>query len=68
MDDDLLEQYRKEAAAAMEKESLKRIAETVDVEYESKLKSTSLHQVEDMIGALLSRLGAVRAALDGHGG
>ena len=49
MDDELLEQYRKEAAAAMEKESLKRIAETVDVEYESKLKSTSLHQVEDMI-------------------
>jgi len=68
MDDDLLEQYRKEAAVAMEKESLKRIAETVDVGYESKLKSTSLHEVEDMIGALLSRLGAVRAALDGHGG
>ena len=32
MDDDLLEQYRIEAAAAMEKESMKRIAETVDVE------------------------------------
>ncbi|RAH14814.1 MAG: hypothetical protein CMB20_002525 [Methanobacteriota archaeon] len=68
MDDDLLEQYRIEAAAAMEKESMKRIAETVDVEKEAKLKSSSLHDVEDLVGALLARLGPVRAALDGHGG
>ena len=43
MEDDLLEQYRIEAAAAMEKESMKRIAETVDVEKEALLKSSSLH-------------------------
>ena len=68
MEDDLLEQYRIEAAAAMEKESMKRIAETVDVEKEALLKSSSLHDVEDLVGALLARLGSVRAALDGHGG
>ena len=68
MDDDLLEQYRIEAAAAMEQESIKRIAETSDPEKDAVLRKTSLHEVDDMVGAILARLGPVRAALDGHGG
>ena len=68
MDDDLLEQYRLEASAAMEEESLKRIAESTDPEREEFLRNSSLFEVDDLVGALLSRLGAVRAALDGHGG
>ncbi len=68
MDDDILEQYRLEAAAAMEVEAKRRIAETTDVEQDEILKNTSLDDVEDLVPALLARLGQVRAALDGHGG
>jgi Fe-S cluster biogenesis protein NfuA len=68
MDDDLLERYRIEAAAAMEQESMKRIAETSDPEKDAALRQTSLHEVEDMVAAIFARLGPVRAALDGHGG
>jgi len=68
MDDDILEQYRREAAAAMEVESQRRIAESSDVENDEKLRNTSLVDVEDLVPALLARLGQVRAALDGHGG
>ena len=32
------------------------------------LRNTSLDDVEEMVPALLARLGQVRAALDGHGG
>ncbi|CAI8157015.1 MAG: Uncharacterised protein [Methanobacteriota archaeon] len=68
MDDDILEQYRLEAAAAMQDEAAKRIAEIVDPEEDERLRNISLHQIEDLVPALLARLGPVRAALDGHGG
>lgn len=68
MDDDILEQYRLEAAAAMEVEAKRRIAETTDVEHDEDLRNSSLDDVEEMVPALLARLGQVRAALDGHGG
>ena len=68
MDDDILEQYRLEAAAAMEVEAKRRIAETTDVEQDENLRNSSLDDVEEMVPALLARLGQVRAALDGHGG
>lgn len=68
MDDDILEQYRLEAAAAMEVEAKRRIAETSDAEMDEILRKTSLNDVDDLVPALLARLGQVRAALDGHGG
>ena len=68
MDDDILEQYRLEAAAAMQDEASKRIAEIVDPEEDERLRNISLHQIQDLVPALLARLGPVRAALDGHGG
>ena len=68
MDDDILEQYRLEAAAAMEVEAKRRMAESTDVENDEILRNTSLSEVEDLVPALLARLGQVRAALDGHGG
>ncbi|MCH1527676.1 MAG: NifU family protein [Candidatus Poseidoniaceae archaeon] len=68
MEDDILEQYRLEAAAAMEVEANKRIAESSDVEMDEALRNSSLYDLEDIVPALLSRLGPVRAALDGHGG
>ena len=68
MDDDILEQYRLEAAAAMQDEASKRIAEIADPEEDERLRNISLHQIEDLVPALLARLGPVRAALDGHGG
>ena len=33
-----------------------------------RLRNTSLYEIEDLVPALLARLGQVRAALDGHGG
>ena len=65
MDDDILEQYRLEAAAAMQDEASKRIAEIADPEEDERLRNISLHQIEDLVPALLARLGPVRAALDG---
>ena len=68
MDDKLLEQYRLEAAAAMEVEANKRIAENSDPEEDELLRTKSLLEIDDLVPALLARLGQVRAALDGHGG
>ena len=45
MDDDILEQYRLEAAAAMEVEAKRRIAETSDAEMDEILRKTSLNDV-----------------------
>lgn len=70
-EDELVAAYAAEAKAAMSAEAAKRIAETVDPEEEKRLRSTSLLtfiNTDDMVPALLSRLGEVRAALDGHGG
>ena len=41
MDDDILEQYRLEAAAAMQDEAAKRIAEIVDPEEDERLRNIS---------------------------
>ncbi len=68
MDEDLIEQYRLEAAAAMKVEAEKRVAEVSNPEEDEVLRNTSLHGIEDLVPALLARLGPVRAALDGHGG
>ena len=71
MDDDLVAKYAAEAKAAMEAEAARRVAESTNPEEEERLRSLSLFDVlesDHFIPALLSRLGAVRAALDGHGG
>ena len=71
MDDDLVARYAAEAKAAMEAEATRRVEETTDPQEEERLRNLSLHDVVEtnhFIPALLARLGAVRAALDGHGG
>ena len=71
MDDDLVAKYAAEAKAAMEAEAARRVAETTDPAEEERLRNLSLfevHESEHFVPALLARLGAVRAALDGHGG
>ena len=71
MDDDLVAKYAAEAKAAMEAEAARRVAEETDPEEEERLRNMPLRSVVDtghLVPALLSRLGAVRAALDGHGG
>ena len=71
MDDDLVAKYAAEAKAAMEAEAARRVAEATDPEEEERLRNMPLRSVVDtdhLVPALLSRLGAVRAALDGHGG
>ena len=63
--------YAAEAKAAMEAEAARRVAESTDPEEEERLRNASLHDLTDtehFVPALLARLGAVRAALDGHGG
>ena len=71
MDDDLVAKYAAEAKAAMEAEAARRVADSTNPEEEERLRNLSLRSVvgtEHYVPALLSRLGAVRAALDGHGG
>ena len=71
MDDDLVAKYAAEAKAAMEAEAARRVADSTDPEEEERLRNASLHDLTDtehFVPALLARLGAVRAALDGHGG
>jgi Fe-S cluster biogenesis protein NfuA len=71
MDDDLVAKYAAEAKAAMEAEAARRVAERTDPEEEERLRNLSLLDVRSsvhFVPALLSRLGPVRAALDGHGG
>ena len=70
-DDDLVAKYAAEAKAAMSNEARRRVDELTDPVEEQRLRSTSLLQIigtDDFVPALLSRLGDVRAALDGHGG
>ena len=71
MDDDLVAKYAAEAKAAMEEEAARRVAEATNPEEEERLRNLPLRSAvgtEHYVPALLSRLGAVRAALDGHGG
>lgn len=71
MDDDLVRAYALEAQKAMEEEANRRIAEQTDAEEEERLRNTRIEDVvetDHLVPVLLSRLGMVRAALDGHGG
>ena len=71
MDDDLVRAYALEAQKAMEEEANRRIAEQPDAEEEERLRNTRIEDVietDHLVPVLLSRLGMVRAALDGHGG
>ena len=70
-DDDLVAKYAAEAKQSLDAEANKRIQETTDPIREAKLRTMSLFDIldsEELVPALLSRLGSVRAALDGHGG
>ena len=71
MEDDLVRAYALEAQKAMEAEAKRRIEETSNPEEDQRLRNLSLYEVldsEHLVPALCARLGAVRAALDGHGG
>jgi Fe-S cluster biogenesis protein NfuA len=70
-DKDLAEMYRVQAAASIDSEAAKRIAETADPVLDARLRATplaSMVDTEQMAQAIIARLGIVRAALDGHGG
>ncbi len=71
--ENLTESYRLEIEKAIEIESQKRILKNNDPAELSRLQKLSLINLHndsdnDLIPALMSRLGPVRAALDGHGG
>ena len=71
--DELAEAYRLQVEAIMQKEAEKRVLEANDPAELDRLRSLSLIELvqsdhPDLIPALMSRLGPVRAALDGHGG
>lgn len=71
MDDELVRAYALEAQKAMEEEAKRRIEEQTDAEEEERLRNTRIDEAvgtEHLVPVLLSRLGTVRAALDGHGG
>ena len=70
-DDDLVAKYAIEAQQSIDDEAQKRIAETTDPIRDAKLRKESLFDLlksDQIVFALLARLGSVRAALDGHGG
>ena len=70
-DDDLVAKYAVEAQQSIDDEAQKRIVETSDPIRDAKLRKKSLFDLlksDQIIFALLARLGSVRAALDGHGG
>lgn len=70
-EDDLVSRYALEAQQSIKQEADKRLAESIDPIREAKLRRSSLLKLldgGDIVPALLSRLGVVRAALDGHGG
>ena len=70
-DEDLVAKYAAEAKIAIMEEASRRIAESTDPVMEERLRNTSLLTLIDdveLVPAILSRLGEVRAALDGHGG
>ena len=70
-EDDLADIYRQEAAKSLESEAAKRIAEVADPARDARLRATPLKDLltsEDLVPAIIARLGIVRAALEGHGG
>jgi Fe-S cluster biogenesis protein NfuA len=69
--EDLVAKYAAEAKIALQEEASKRVAEFTDPIEEARLRNTSLLTLledDELVPAILSRLGEVRAALDGHGG
>lgn len=69
----LSESYRKQIEEVMREEAIRRISEAHSPEELERLRKLSLVKLfesndSDLIPALMSRLGVVRAALDGHGG
>ena len=70
---DLSESYRKQIEGVIKEEAMRRISESQspqELERLTNLSLVNLHESNDsdLIPALMSRLGVVRAALDGHGG
>jgi len=73
LSENLSESYRKQIEEIMKEEALRRISESQSPEELERLRNLSLVKLfesddSDLIPALMSRLGVVRAALDGHGG
>ena len=71
--EDLSESYRKQIEGVIKEEAMRRISESQSPEELQRLTGLSLVNLyesndSDLIPALMSRLGVVRAALDGHGG
>ena len=63
--------YRAEAAQSQEEEAAKRIAESADPALDDRLRATPLKELidsDELVAAIIARLGMVRAALEGHGG
>ncbi|MEE2758459.1 MAG: NifU family protein [Candidatus Thermoplasmatota archaeon] len=70
-EDELADMYRAEATKSLEEEAVKRIAESANPELDERLRSTPLKELidsEELVPAIIARLGVVRAALEGHGG
>ena len=70
-EDELADIYRLEAEKSLESEAVKRIAEASDPVRDARLRATALVDLlesDDLVPAIIARLGIVRAALEGHGG
>ena len=70
-EDDLTDIYRQEVADSLESEAAKRIAEVADPVRDARLRATALKDLldsDELVHAIIARLGIVRAALEGHGG
>ena len=63
--------YRTEATQSQEEEAAKRIAESANPALDERLRATPLKNLidsDELVAAIIARLGMVRAALEGHGG
>ena len=70
-EDELANLYRAEATQSQEEEAAKRIAESADPDLDERLRATPLKNLidsDELVAAIIARLGMVRAALEGHGG
>ena len=70
-EDELANLYRAEANQSQEEEAAKRIAESADPALDQRLRATPLKNLidsDELVAAIIARLGMVRAALEGHGG
>ena len=70
-EDELANLYRAEATQSQEEEAAKRIADSADPALDERLRATPLKDLidsDELVAAIIARLGMVRAALEGHGG